>query len=93
MNGVIRFGFFVSVVALIAVGVYANTLRGEIARRDASIAALTSDRDSLKTKSDQQQAKVPENGKALEQAQSQIHDLQAQLEEAKKPAPGRARRR
>ncbi|MHB1206901.1 MAG: hypothetical protein ACYCZX_15125 [Rhodospirillaceae bacterium] len=92
MNGVIRFGLFVAVVGLIGLGVYANNLHGEIAKRDTTIAAVTADRDAWKTKFEQQQTKVSDDAKALEQAQTQVHDLQAQLEEAKKPQP-RARRR
>jgi hypothetical protein len=92
MNGVIRFSLFAAVVGLIAVGVYANNLRGDIARRDTTIATLTTDRDAWRAKFDQQQLKTSEDTKALDEARGKVHDLETQLEEAKKP-PARARKR
>ena len=91
MNGVIRFSLFVALIGLIAVGVYANNLHGDLDKRDATVFALTADRDSWKVKFEQQQAEASEKAKALEQSTGQIHDLQAQLEEAKKPPAPRRR--
>jgi phage shock protein A len=86
-NGVIRFSLFVAVIGLIAVGVYANSLRHQLADREAAITTLTTERDASSAKAEEMQSKGTASATALEQAQAQIKDLQSQLEAEKAKAP------
>ncbi len=85
-NGIVRFCLFAAVIGLIGVGVYANSLNTKLAQRDATVTALTTDRDAWKAKFEAEEKKVAESATALQQEQAKVHDLEAQLEAAKKPS-------
>jgi peptidoglycan hydrolase CwlO-like protein len=91
MNGTIRFALFVAVIAAIGLGVYANSLQGKLAQKDAAIASLTTDRDSWHTKSEAADKKAADAATALQQEQTKSHDLETQLEAAKTKPPARRR--
>lgn len=89
-NGIVRFCLFAAVIGLIGLGVYANTLRTKLAQREASIASLTVERDSWKSKFEMNEKKVADSATALQQEQAKVRDLETQLDAAKKP-PARRR--
>jgi peptidoglycan hydrolase CwlO-like protein len=91
MAGVVRFGLFVAIIALAALGFYANSLSNTVERQQATIASLTTERDGLKGQLSSSQKQASDSATALGDAETKIKTLQAELEEAKTP-PARRRR-
>jgi chromosome segregation ATPase len=90
MQGVIRFLFFVAIVALVLTGIYANSLRMTVAEVEGARASVVSERDSLKMKLDTATKEAETAKSELASAQTKITDLEGQLQAASKPR-GRSR--
>jgi peptidoglycan hydrolase CwlO-like protein len=91
MAGAVRFALFLSVVALIGLGFYSNSLGKTIDQQRATITSLTTDRDTFKDKLSVSEQQAAKDASALKDAEAKIQSLQTELEAAKKPA-GRRRR-
>ena len=91
MAGAMRFGLFVAVIALAALGFYANSLSKTVDEQRATITALTTERDTLKDQVSSAQKQATDGAAALKEAETKIQTLQTELEEAKKPAARRRR--
>jgi len=90
MVGIIRFGLFISIVALIATGFYAHSLNKAVTQQRATISALTGERDALRDKLGMSEKQTIDNAAALKSAEERVKILEAELEAGKKPA-GRRR--
>jgi uncharacterized protein HemX len=89
MQGVVRFTLFIAIVILVVGGIYANGFRQTVAKQQATITALTAERDAAKAQAEISNKQTAENADALKEAQSKISELQSQLDESKKAPRGR----
>ncbi len=90
MQGVIRFLFFVAIIALMLTGFYANSLRKTVADLEGARASVISERDSLKMKLDTATKEAESTKSELATAKIKVSELESQLQAASKPR-GRSR--
>ncbi len=90
MAGFVRFGLFVAIIALGALGFYAKALHNTVTEQRATINALTIERDAFRDQLGSAQKLASDSASEIKNAESRIQSLQTELEEIKKaPRPRR----
>lgn len=91
-RGLLRFLFFVSIIALAGTGYYAHTLRNSVASLRAANVALMAERDSLRTSNEMLTKQSADLQTRVTAAETRAAEFQKKVEETE-AARSRGRRR